>query len=452
MGLLNGQTAQQYYDNESGFGNYQFTSLTDIINQFIVIYVGEDKIISKVKRTDVAFHAQRALAELSFDTFKSCKAQEITVPASLQMTLPQDYVNYTKISWVDSAGIKHLLYPTNKTSNPSKINQNTDGTYFTNLVLNPDFQNGIDNWEKENVSNSSSTTWLNHTTSSAGLLLTSNGVGAGTYPIIQQQVTLVDGQTYQLSWNLVSFDHTGTSSSKVFLYGGPGGINNYRPVGNTALDTVGTQSAIEFTYDASQNNGINTMMLAIEMTHGGTYVKSVGIKDFLLVKINNDGNYGMSDNGEVVDSDDSTTWSNYKSTTPSENQDDYQDDTYWPMEGSRYGLDPQHAQANGSFYIDCNSGKIHFSSNISGKTVILDYISDSLGTDGEMQVHKFAEEAMYRWILHAIASGRVQTQQLVPRLKKEKFAAIRTAKLRLSNLKIEELTQILRGKSKQIKH
>ena len=198
MGLLNGQTAQQYYDNESGFGNYQFTSLTDIINQFIVIYVGEDKIISKVKRTDVAFHAQRALAELSFDTFKSCKAQEITVPASLQMTLPQDYVNYTKISWVDSAGIKHLLYPTNKTSNPSKINQNTDGTYFTNLVLNPDFQNGIDNWEKENVSNSSSTTWLNHTTSSAGLLLTSNGVGAGTYPIIQQQVTLVDGQTYQL--------------------------------------------------------------------------------------------------------------------------------------------------------------------------------------------------------------------------------------------------------------
>jgi hypothetical protein len=44
---------------------------------------------------------------------------EITVPATLQMILPQDYVNYTKISWVDSAGIKHLMYPTSKTSNPS---------------------------------------------------------------------------------------------------------------------------------------------------------------------------------------------------------------------------------------------------------------------------------------------------------------------------------------------
>ena len=76
MALLN-NTPQEYYDGDD-FGNYQFVSLTDIINQFMVIYIGEDKIIPKAKRLDVAFHAQRALAELSFDTFKSCKAQEIT--------------------------------------------------------------------------------------------------------------------------------------------------------------------------------------------------------------------------------------------------------------------------------------------------------------------------------------------------------------------------------------
>ena len=120
----------------------------------------------------------------------------------------------------------------------------------------------------------------------------------------------------------------------------------------------------------------------------------------------------------------STAWSNYKSATPSENQDDYQDnyqdDIYWPMEGSRYGLDPQHAQTNGSFYIDQVSGKIHFSSNISGKTVILDYISDSLGTDGEMQVHKFAEEAMYKWISHAILAGKANIPEYqVNRFKKK---------------------------------
>tara|TARA_R110000822_G_scaffold32469_2_gene93082 strand:+ start:889 stop:2232 length:1344 start_codon:yes stop_codon:yes gene_type:complete len=447
MGLLDGTTQQAYYQGND-HGNYQFTSLADIINQFMVVYVGEDKLISNANRIDVAFHAQRALQELSFDTLKSCKAQEITVPASLQMILPQDYVNYTKISWVDSAGIKHLLYPTSKTSNPPKINQNTDGTYYSNLVLNPDFQNGIDNWGKLNVGSSGLDTQLNHTTSSDGLLLSSNGLGANPFPILQQSVTLVDGQTYQLSWNITSF-----SGSNVFLYGGPGGVNTYRPAGDNIITATGAQTAIEFTYDASQNNNINTMMLAIQVTNGNTTVKSVGVKDFLLVRINNDGNYGMDDNGEFVDSNDSTTWSNYKSGTPPENQDDYQDDTYWPMDGSRYGLDPQHAQANGSFYIDCVSGKIHFSSNIAGKTVILDYISDSLGSDGEMQVHKFAEEAMYKWMSHGILSGKANIPEYqVNRLKKERFAAIRTAKLRLSNLKLEELTQILRGKSKQIKH
>jgi len=152
----------------------------------------------------------------------------------------------------------------------------------------------------------------------------------------------------------------------------------------------------------------------------------------------------------------STTWSNYKSGQSNEtvlhsHYHHYDDDH--TTTNRRYGLDPQHAQTNGSFYIDCVSGKIHFSSNASGKTVILDYISDSLGTDGEMQVHKFAEEAMYKWMSHAILSGKSNVPEYqVNRLKKERFAAIRTAKLRLSNLKLEELTQILRGKSKQIKH
>ena len=447
MGLLS-VTQQDYYQGDD-HGNYQFTSLNDVINQFMVVYVGEGKIISKAKRVDVAFHAQRALQELSFDTFKSTKAQEITLPPSLQMTLPQDYVNYTKVSWVDSAGIKHLLYPASKTSNPPKINQNTDGTYYSNLVLNPSLQSNIDNWTNSYTATS---TVLSTSTSSNGVLLSTNGIGSTPYPLLKQQgVTLVDGQTYRLSWSLVGFDNGGPNASKVILMGGSGGDNAYRPLGNVALTTIGTQTPLEFTYDASQNNNINTMALAVELSRGNLYEKKVEITDFLLVAVNNDGNSLVST--PLVNSDDSTTWSNYKSGTPSENQDDYQDDTYWPMDGSRFGLDPQHAQANGSFYIDDQSGKIHFSSNISGKTVILDYISDSLGTDGEMQVHKFAEEAMYKWISHAILSGKANIPEYqVNRFKKERFAAIRTAKLRLSNLKLEELTQILRGKSKQIKH
>jgi len=84
---------------------------------------------------------------------------------------------------------------------------------------------------------------------------------------------------------------------------------------------------------------------------------------------------------------------------------------------------------------------------------VLDYISDSLGTEKEMKLHKFAEKAMYMCIAYAILSTRANVQEyVVRRFKKDMFAAVRLAKLRLSNLKLEELTQILRGKSKQIKH
>ena len=60
------QNPKQYYDSSTSWGNYQFTSLQNIIDQFIIAYVGEDKIIPKIKRTDVIFHANRALQELSF--------------------------------------------------------------------------------------------------------------------------------------------------------------------------------------------------------------------------------------------------------------------------------------------------------------------------------------------------------------------------------------------------
>jgi len=288
MGLLDNQTQAQY--QAATLGAYQFTSLEHVINQFIIAYVGEGKIIPKIKRTDVAFHAQRALQELSFDTFKSTKAQEIEVPATLQIILPQDYVNYVKLTWKDSAGIEHIIYPTSKTSNPKAIKQGADGSY----TLNSD---------------------------------------------------------------------------------------------------------------------------------------------------------------ELDFETESDTWTAYKAHTSITTTDDYEDDTEWVNEGQRYGIDPQHAQNNGSYYIDELAGKIHFSSFLNGKTVTLKYISDSLGTDAEMQVHKFAEEAMYKTIAYAIMSTRANVPEyIVRRFQKDKFAATRKAKLRLSNLKLEELTQILRGKSKHIKH
>ena len=112
----NTSNEREYYQDSSNYGSYQFVSLSDIITYFMTVYVGEEKILNKVSRTDVAFFAQRALAEMSFDTFKSIKSQQIILPNTQIMPLPHDYVNYTKVSSVDASGVKHMLYPTRHTN------------------------------------------------------------------------------------------------------------------------------------------------------------------------------------------------------------------------------------------------------------------------------------------------------------------------------------------------
>lgn len=301
MALFQG-TQEQYYEGSDGnqasnvndYGNYQFIYLDDIITNFIIAYVGEDKLISKIKRTDVAFHAQRGMQELSYDTTRSEKSQEIEVAPSLQMPLPHDYVNYVKFSWVDDSGVERIIYPANKTSNPLPILQDS-----------------------------------NH----------------------------------------------------------------------------------EYTFDS---------------------------------------------NGNLLTANESETWKKFKaagSTEEDELSDLEENTSFTQLFGQRYGIDPQHTQSNGLFFIDPIKSKVFFSADMVGRIITIKYISDGVATVKEMKVHKFAEEAMYKHIAHAILSTRANTPEyIVNRFNKEKFAAVRQAKLRLSNIKLEELTQVMRGKSKQIKH
>tara|TARA_R110001599_G_scaffold21575_1_gene80776 strand:+ start:634 stop:2208 length:1575 start_codon:yes stop_codon:yes gene_type:complete len=524
MGLLDGTTQNAYYQGGEK-GGYQFTSLEDIINYFMVVYVGEGKTVSKINRTDVAFHAQRAMQELSFDTFKSVKSQEITLPPSNTMMLPHDYVNYTKISWSDGAGIKHPLYPTSNTSNPFKVLQNTDGSYdFTAdtgaFVFNADFSDSsllhtnagndfsewIASWNANNPSIDDTSITDEKLTFTLGSRSLSGTIQSRAYSVVQKvDVTGMDKISLSAT-GLSAAASSGVKGVGVLRVGfttrnplgtdfspgseewnfkqcymeatvGPGGgwgqttgnpnplsrnhttelFNVYATDGTTrAYVEFSDGLATESTETLEEINVIDLTEIYLVVTSyvsSYTQVWTVGNQN---QSVNTVDNIEIIYDGEVEklqSGGESTTWSSYKSHTPSDNVDKYDDGTYDLVRGERYGIEPQHAQVNGSYYIDNLRGLINFSSNVSGKTVILDYISDSLGTDGEMQVHKFAEEAMYKWIMYAVLSTRANTPEyIVRRYQKEKFAATRTAKLRLSNIKLEELTQILRGKSKWIKH
>jgi len=121
--------------------------------------------------------------------------------------------------------------------------------------------------------------------------------------------------------------------------------------------------------------------------------------------------------------------------------------------GQNFGLDPQYAQVNGWFTINNREGKMSFSSNLAGALIVLEYISDGLASDMDTKVPKLAEDALYAHISHAILASRInQPEYIVRRLKQERSAKLRNAKIRLSNIKLDEIIQVMRGKSKWLKH
>jgi len=284
---------------DSMFGGYRYTSLADIVNSFMVAYVGDGKLINNVAKSDVLFHAKRGLQEFSYDVLKTVKIQEVELSTSLSIPMPQDYVSYVKLAYTDSNGIKRIIYPTTLTINPTEAPVQSD-------------------------------------------------------------------------------DYS-------YVYDGDGNI-------------IAGSSYTENKWDSFNPDNIT-----------GT--------------LNTTTNVNAADNTL-----------NYAS-------------------GQRFGLDPQHQQVNGYFTIDERTGSFAFSSDLSGKIITIEYVSDSLGTDAEMKVHKFAEEALYKHIaFNVLAAKRNIPEYIVQRYKKERRAALRNAKLRLSKLNLEYMAQVMRGKGKHIKN
>ncbi len=435
MGLLS-QTQNAYYDssNSANYGDYQFTTLENIINAFMFVYVGENKIISKISRTDVQFHAMRAVQELSYDVLKSFKSQELEVPNTLSMILPQDYVNYVKLVRIGTDGIERPLYPASKTSDPFAITQNTDGTYdfgqqkrvvtvtFSSITDNVSVLNG--KFLTLGYKTAQGTQGLVHFRfeSSADLLNEyTNPTGQGPVFGIDTDVSMTETTAAtQLMEYINDFGHHTVTQS--------GGLLTI-----TYNDDSVNTTTVTNTENTYQSNG------------------SVSSSNFDLDVIN----AGTAAGDNIVEQVPSDTSQNFENQTPVNYQlydINYTTDVEISPQGRRYGLDPQYAQMNGSFFIDQLRGLIKFGSALAGQTITLHYVSDGLGTDSEMVVHKFCEEACYKWIAYGILSTRSNIPPfIVQRFKKEKFAETRKAKIRLSNIKIEEFTQILKGIGKQIK-
>ena len=106
-------TGYQYYENsgnipeDANWGSYQYVSLEDIVNNFMLIYNDNLQLINNVNRYQVLFYAKRAIQELNYDAFKEIKVLELDVCDRLRFVLPPDFVNYVRISMYKDG----LLFP-----------------------------------------------------------------------------------------------------------------------------------------------------------------------------------------------------------------------------------------------------------------------------------------------------------------------------------------------------
>ena len=382
--FYNNQTISQYYNLDENHGSYQYNTLDELVNTFMVIYVGENKIIPKANRNDVYFFGRRALQEMNYDVLRSKKTWEFELDSRMYIPVPHDFVGYTHVFWIDSAGIKRPIYPTKDTQNPFRpkpkledtTTESKTRTDHTDIGAEP--PDHIDDWWETAYQDGDAVV---------------ESVLVGYEQIEDDKGRMVDNPEAPIYESITNYpaEYTGVVHDNTDDEAGPGANGNNVDSNGVAVTQTGPTTTENF---------------------GNSQSNEVEIQDFDF----NDGFDSMA-------------------------------------LGQRYGIEPSHAQINGSFYFDHANGRLYFSPSLIDQTIVLDYLTDGLADGGDALIHKFAEEAFYKTVAYAIVStGSNYSPATVQMLKKERFAETRKAKLRLSNIKSQELAQVMRGKSKWIKH
>tara|TARA_R110001592_G_scaffold288450_2_gene557523 strand:- start:392 stop:1306 length:915 start_codon:yes stop_codon:yes gene_type:complete len=106
---------QKYYTNDGvnptdlNWGSYQYIGLTDIVNNFLLMFNGNHSLINNEERYKILFHAKRGIQELNYDAFKEIKSLQLTVYSDLRFVLPSDYINWIRISLFKNNTIRPLV-------------------------------------------------------------------------------------------------------------------------------------------------------------------------------------------------------------------------------------------------------------------------------------------------------------------------------------------------------
>ena len=142
-------TQYEYYENngnqpqDKNWGSYQYVSLQDIVNNFLLMYSGNHSLVNNEERYKVLFHAKRAIQELNYDAFKEVKVLELTVNNNLKFILPSDFVNWVRISMYKDGWLRPLTENIQTLSSQAYLQDNTGKILFDQdgNILKPEYSN-----------------------------------------------------------------------------------------------------------------------------------------------------------------------------------------------------------------------------------------------------------------------------------------------------------------------
>lgn len=98
-------TAQTYYTTEALHGNYQFYTLDNIIDDILVkANLNHDSLIKNKPLPLIQLAAKNGVSELSIDMANDILALELEIGDDLRFIFPQNYLDWVRISLVNSNG------------------------------------------------------------------------------------------------------------------------------------------------------------------------------------------------------------------------------------------------------------------------------------------------------------------------------------------------------------
>lgn len=101
-------TIQEYYEGND-HGNYQFVSFNSLVEDMVEETLDGDSYLKNTKRSQIIKWLKKGVREMNFNALNRPKFLEFTLPPSLSMVMPVDYVDWVRIWVIGDDGFLYTL-------------------------------------------------------------------------------------------------------------------------------------------------------------------------------------------------------------------------------------------------------------------------------------------------------------------------------------------------------